>query len=231
MHTSTRFAQYTRASLGHGLAPERSPRSQELPVFAHSGSRASQASNSPSYDLDTTITRVRKRPYTPGSSKGPRQRVDQRVQHRGAATRPRLADRTGPLPSHQERKDLQRPRRHELRPDGQRSPDLGMTPITDTNELGHSRTPVDPRSVAFQAGDGVGHFGWALQARGHSRASARRRSVGGVPGHLVSPAEQSARHNGNCGRQVEDTTGRCGSGERQRGGRHRQESPDCLGGA
>jgi hypothetical protein len=46
-------------------------------------------------------------------------------------------------------------------------PTGGMTPTTDTNELGHSRTPVDPRSVAFQAGDGVGHFGWALEAEDH----------------------------------------------------------------
>ena len=48
---------------------------------------------------------------------------------------------------------------------------------------------------------------------------------------LVSPVEQGARYSGHCGRQPEGVTARCGSGERQRGGRHRQESPECLSAA
>lgn len=44
-----------------------------------------------------------------------------------------------------------------------------MTPTSDTNELGHSRAPVDPLSVAFQSEDDVGHLGWALQASGTAK--------------------------------------------------------------
>jgi len=48
-----------------------------------------------------------------------------------------------------------------------------MTPTIDTNEPGHSGTPVDPRSATFQATDGVGHLGWALQAEAADQMQAK----------------------------------------------------------
>jgi hypothetical protein len=80
-----------------------------------------------------------------------------------------------------------------------------------------------------EAMDGVGQLAWALQASGHSRAGPKRRCRGGAPGHRASPAEQSTRYSGNCGRQPEGVAARCGSGKRQCGGRYRQESSECLG--
>jgi hypothetical protein len=72
-----------------------------------------------------------------------------------------------------------------------------VTPTTDTNEPGPSRTQADAQNSSSQAGDDAGHFGLALQAGVRPGAAGRHIHYGVIKvaidlDHFSAVADQNA---------------------------------------